>query len=526
MAANPPVLNDPLLIDENGRGLPHLFGQRRQAIRARQTNPLPRRQGIGIVMNTRRKSGQENTDKRSPQLRIGSHSNLPLSAPEHSPGSDDSSFSTSPISPTTSSWLSGNLVGNHTGWDDRFPSYAVNHSQPPTSQRPLIDLVKNEWRHNPKFGQTYSPPSGIEEPSWLAMLKAPRLRRYVAVYVVLLCTVWISYKLWLVPRWAEQSVLSHSLDDRPAKGWFGANITPMFTDMIHLRTLDSRLLPQTGTSASNARLVIVGDVHGCKDELVKLLDELSFRPANDHLILTGDIIAKGPDSGGVVDLAQEMKASVVRGNHEDRILLAHREIHSKQLPLQGPEEDPQRPQDDMEEESFSHGDYKDRAMARKLTDKQVAFLKDSPVILDVGTIDGMGNVVVVHAGLVPGVKLEEQDPYSVMNMRTIDLETHVPSESREGTEWYKLWNHHQFRLPKGNRTTVVYGHDSKTGLNIEKYSKGLDSGCVRGGELTALVIEGGKNSAKQHLVSVQCRDYRPKMTEEEKMKEVLKDGQP
>jgi hypothetical protein len=50
----------------------------------------------------------------------------------------------------------------------------------------------------------------------------------------------------------------------------------------------------------------------------------------------------------------------------------------------------------------------------------------------------MGQVVVVHAGLVPGVGLDRQDPSTVMTMRTIDLDTHVPSESSEGLNWAKV----------------------------------------------------------------------------------------
>ena len=150
------------------------------------------------------------------------------------------------------------------------------------------------------------------------------------------------------------------------------------------------------------------------------------------------MISKGPDSPGVVDVLMDMKASCVRGNHEDRVLLAHKDIHSKHIPLPGPEEDPFTILDDMEEESFSHGDYKDRAIARELDDRQIAFLKDCPVVLRVGDIAGMNEVVVVHAGLVPGVALEKQDPYNVMNMRTIDLDTHVPSQDRIGMPWVKV----------------------------------------------------------------------------------------
>lgn len=173
--------------------------------------------------------------------------------------------------------------------------------------------------------------------------------------------------------------------------------------------------------------------------MVALLDKLSFHDKNDHLILTGDLISKGRHSPGVVDLARDMHASCVRGNHEDRVLLAYRDIHSKKLALQGPDEDPERAADNMDEESFSHGDYKDRALARQLSAAQVQWLKECPVILRVGEVGGMGEVVVVHAGLLPGLKLEGQDPVAVMNMRTVDLETHVPSERRDGMAWTKVF---------------------------------------------------------------------------------------
>lgn len=61
--------------------------------------------------------------------------------------------------------------------------------------------------------------------------------------------------------------------------------------------------------------------------------------------------------------------------------------------------------------------------------------------------------------------------------------------------------------------TVIYGHDAKTGLKIRTYTKGLDSGCVKGGKLTALIIEDG---GKQSLVQVNCKEN---YTEDSKKKD-------
>jgi hypothetical protein len=168
----------------------------------------------------------------------------------------------------------------------------------------------------------------------------------------------------------------------------------------------------------------------------------------DHVVFTGDIIAKGPDSRGTVDLAMKIGASGVRGNHEDRTLLAHNSLKGKVHPLPGPQEDPRTLEDYLDEESFSHGDYKDRALAKLFSTEQMKWLENLPVILRVGPVGDVssgGDIVVVHAGLLPGLPLEKQDPFLVMNMRSIDLETRVPSEGRSGEPWEKVRPHHILR---------------------------------------------------------------------------------
>jgi hypothetical protein len=164
----------------------------------------------------------------------------------------------------------------------------------------------------------------------------------------------------------------------------------------------------------------------------RLLKKIEFSTTDgDHLILTGDIINKGPDSAGVVDLARELGASCVRGNHEDRIMLLRHEMVMMNTLLTGDEKN-------VKLHEPSEKEAKERALARSLSDEQARWLDACPVILNIGLIPGMGQVVVVHAGLVPGVELERQDPSTVMTMRTIDLDTHVPSESSEGLNWAKV----------------------------------------------------------------------------------------
>ena len=77
-------------------------------------------------------------------------------------------------------------------------------------------------------------------------------------------------------------------------------------------------------------------------------------------------------------------------------------------------------------------------------------------------------------------------------------------------QWWQVWNEFQKRLPKHKRSTVIYGHDSKRGLQMEKYSMGIDTGCLKGGKLSAIVIEGGQSDHKHKLVQVDCKDGRQK----------------
>lgn len=240
----------------------------------------------------------------------------------------------------------------------------------------------------------------------------------------------------------------------------------------------------------------------------ELIKKIAFNSKHDHIIFAGDMIFKGPDSPGTIDYIRSLEASCVRGNHEDRTLLAYASLHKKTTPLE--EFGLADGKDDAAVEDsnnpYAHGDTKHRLLAKQLSHDQIKWLKTCPVMLNVGAIDEK-NFVVVHAGLQPGIRLEKQDPYSVMTMRTIDLDTRVPSEMRDGEPWEKVWNHYQKHVSsKIQRKTVIYGHDSRRGLSLKSYSRGIDSGCVTGGRLTALIIN---EKGKESTVSVKCRtNYR------------------
>jgi serine/threonine protein phosphatase 1 len=63
---------------------------------------------------------------------------------------------------------------------------------------------------------------------------------------------------------------------------------------------------------------IIGDVHGMRDPLARLLDEVARVDPNPRFYFVGDYVNRGPDAKGVIDLLLTLAgAKFVRGNHDD-----------------------------------------------------------------------------------------------------------------------------------------------------------------------------------------------------------------
>jgi predicted phosphodiesterase len=206
------------------------------------------------------------------------------------------------------------------------------------------------------------------------------------------------------------------------------------------------------------RTLVIGDVHGCAQELSDLLDALNHS-SDDRVIFAGDLVARGPDSHGVVKLARKLGAEAVLGNHDAHVLKHH---HGEQV---GPH----------------HVE-----VAASLTRKDFEFLDGLPLFIEVPKF----KLRVVHAGLVPGVKLEDQRREDLINMRSLDAQGRPSRRMEEGVPWASKWPGPEL---------VVFGHDAMRGLQDYPFALGLDTGCVYGKRLTAVVFPG------KILVSVPAR---------------------
>jgi Icc-related predicted phosphoesterase len=258
-----------------------------------------------------------------------------------------------------------------------------------------------------------------------------------------------------------------------------------------IRSLDRSLLP---TAHNKRRLIFIGDVHGCLEELKHLISKVRFDPRLDHLVFVGDLVAKGPFSLETIDYIDELAgfASCVRGNHDDKLMQWHEYLN-----------DHHDDNDDHEAhlpDGLSRRD-EHRLLAKLLTPSQNHYLQSLPYILLIPLPDLKRNYVVCHAGLLPHTRLSVQKCWDVSHMRNITKDGHAISNREKGEGWFLHWEKAQAHLPHNERTIVVYGHDAGRGLNMRETTRGLDSRCVSGGQLTALVVD----AAGEHLVHVDAK---------------------
>lgn len=226
------------------------------------------------------------------------------------------------------------------------------------------------------------------------------------------------------------------------------------------------------------KTIVIGDVHGCLDELVELLKIVDYEAGSDRLIFLGDLIDRGPSPAGVVRLVRSIKAECVLGNHEEKYLrwVKHEAVRmatGKQNPMSV---HPQR----VEE-------YK------TLAEEDHAWLESRPAFIRFRTARAW---IAVHAGLEANRMVELQKPKYICRVQYLNacgeyVSTGTPGEAPEGSvRWQEMWH---------GPESVVYGHAvwslEKPRRDYYEPSRldhfvgcfGIDTGCVFGGHLTAAI---------------------------------------
>jgi serine/threonine protein phosphatase 1 len=231
-----------------------------------------------------------------------------------------------------------------------------------------------------------------------------------------------------------------------------------------------------GSATPSYPIYVIGDVHGCLKELknaeAQIAVDISSSQRPGPVVLLGDYVDRGPSSSQVLEhLIRPSELGLKRlplcGNHDDIFLkfLNEPELYAEWLGLGG------------EQTLISYGidlhhlnlRQKNRSaklgelLAEAVPDNHRQFLADLPICLKIS------NLFFVHAGIKPGIPLDEQDDEDMLWIRAPFLS--------EGP-----------KLP----ILVVHGHTPHTSTDLGPGRIGIDTGAYYTGKLTVLKIDGGK----------------------------------
>ncbi|HEY8470777.1 MAG TPA: polynucleotide kinase-phosphatase [Longimicrobiales bacterium] len=221
---------------------------------------------------------------------------------------------------------------------------------------------------------------------------------------------------------------------------------------------------------------IIGDVHGCLDELVALLRKLGYTveatagadgrptfavepPPGRMAVFLGDLVDRGPDTPGVLRLVMGMveagTALCVPGNHDVKLVkaLAGRNVQVKHGLAQS-----------LEQLGREPAEFRERA---------AAFLDG---LVSHYVLDG-GKLVVAHAGMK-----ERYQGRASKRVREFALYGETTGESDE----FGLPVRYDWAAEYRGRATVVYGQTPVPEPEWLNNTINIDTGCVFGGRLTAL----------------------------------------
>jgi diadenosine tetraphosphatase ApaH/serine/threonine PP2A family protein phosphatase len=229
------------------------------------------------------------------------------------------------------------------------------------------------------------------------------------------------------------------------------------------------------------RTIVIGDLHGCYHEALNLLDKLAVSQ-NDRVIFAGDMVDRGPHSRECVDLAMQYEA--ILGNHEETQLYRRFSKPEKLTP------DHLNTRNQLE---AHHYDY----------------FHSLPLFIRLPEY----NAAVVHAGVYPGLALEQQPAYLLLHGQcisphTVNGQPHFKSYwSSKAPDGYTFWVNH-WQGPE----RIIFGHTVLNKPLVSEWAVGIDTGAVFGRGLTAVVLPDWE------IVTVPSKRYSDKRAKNEHVK--------
>ena len=273
---------------------------------------------------------------------------------------------------------------------------------------------------------------------------------------------------------------------------------------------------------------LIGDIQGCDEALVRLLDHIAFSPSKDSLYVLGDLVNRGPDSVGVLRRLRALDgaAHCLLGNHDLHLLAvaqgarkAHRNDTLDSV-LQAPD-------CAVLLHWLSH-----QSMAMAIAHEGVRVLMVHAGVLPAWTFEQTlahaGEVQTVLRGADGGAFLAQMysnlpDQWdealtgfdrlrvivnALTRLRFCDAQGRMEFATKEGlaaaptgyTPWFDAPNR------RTAADTVAFGHWSTLGWLDRSDVFSMDTGCVWGGCLSALRLDApdGQGRLQHTLLQVPC----------------------
>lgn len=224
------------------------------------------------------------------------------------------------------------------------------------------------------------------------------------------------------------------------------------------------------------RIIIYGDLHGCFEEFIELRNKIN-PTVFDREIVLGDILDKGPFEIELLRYLRENKIESILGNHEDKYIRYFK--HLKLFEETGKEIEVKLSASQSE-------------LFNKLNRNDLEYLESFPSFLKIE------NLTLVHGGLTNDIDLEnlsKKDIKMIVRLRYLNennIVSHVNHKNEYNERWAKFYD--------GNQGIVVYGHQIFDDVMYDKFSIGIDTGCVYGNKLSAMIVTDTKNPMENHQI--------------------------
>ena len=216
-------------------------------------------------------------------------------------------------------------------------------------------------------------------------------------------------------------------------------------------------------------VVIYGDIHGCLEEFEELRKKI---PSNSIEITVGDFLDKGPYSKETIEYLRKNRIFSILGNHEYKYL---RKKIGRKVKM------------DEEQEKIYNS----------LSDNDFEYIFSLPYFIKANKL------TILHAGISNHIYLSNPSMSELNRLlffREVDKnERFLPlnHSCKESTFWADIYD--------GHEGFVVYGHSAFLEIKKDIFSAGIDTGCVYGNKLSAIIIENTLRPYEYRVIEVKSK---------------------